>query len=90
MYLAICEVETVVLVVLRLGQLFRVLRGRIRWVDGSLREGVSRSQISDKLGSILRGVDGEGLRDGEKGLGESCNSKLLTRALYIRSVLSSH
>lgn len=89
-YLAICEVETVVLVVLRLGQLFRILRGRICWVDGSLREGVSRSQVGHKLGSILCGVDGEGLRDGEEGLGESCNSELLTRALCIWSVLSSH
>ena len=41
MYLAVCELQTIVLVVLRLGELFSVLRGGICGVDGALRECVS-------------------------------------------------
>ena len=40
-HLAICQVQTVVLVVLRLGELLGVLRGGVCGVDGSLRKGVS-------------------------------------------------
>jgi hypothetical protein len=81
MYLTICEVQTIVLVVLRLGKLFRILGGRVCGVDGPLRERVSRSQVGNKLGCILCCVDGEGLGDGEKSLCKGCDSELLTRAL---------
>ena len=81
--LAVCEVETVILVVLRLGKLFRVLRGRICGVDGSLRERVSRSQVGDELGGVLGGIDSEGLGDGKESLGECRDGQLLTRALYL-------
>ena len=40
-HLSICQVQTVVLVVLRLGELLGVLRGGVCGVDGSLRKGVS-------------------------------------------------
>lgn len=90
MYLAICEIQTVVLVVLRLGKLFRVLRRRVGRVDSSLGKGVPRSQIGDKLGCVLCCVDGESLRNGEESLGESCNSKLLTRALYDWSICMAY
>lgn len=36
MHLAVCEIQPVVLVVLRLSELFRVLRRRVCRVDGSL------------------------------------------------------
>lgn len=74
MYFAVCEVQTVVLVILRLGELFCVLRRGICGVDGSLRKRVSGSQVGDKLGCVFRGVDGESLGDGEKSLGKGCNS----------------
>ena len=81
MHLAVCEVQTVVLVVLRLGKLFRVLRRGVCGVDGSLRERVSRSQVGNELGGVFRGVDGKGLGNGEESLCKGCDSKLLTRAL---------
>jgi hypothetical protein len=86
MYLAVCEVQTVVLVVLRLGKLFRVLRRGVCEVDGSLRERVSRSQVGDELGCVLCCIDSESLGDGEESLGEGCDSQLLTGALCDMSV----
>lgn len=80
-HLAVCEVQTVVLVVLRLGKLLRVLRRWVCGVDGPLREGVSRSQIGDKLGCVLCCVDGKGLGDSEESLCKGRDGKLLTRAL---------
>jgi hypothetical protein len=85
-HLAVCEVQPVVLVVLRLGKLLRVLRRRVGGVDGSLRERVSRSQVGNELGCVLCCVDGEGLRNGKESLCKGCDRQLLTRALCDMSV----
>ena len=70
MYLAVCQIQTVVLVVLGLGQLFGILGGRISRVYCTLRQCMSRSKVGNELGGILGCVDGEGLGNGEERLRE--------------------
>jgi hypothetical protein len=85
-YLAVREVQAVVLVVLRLGELLGVLGSGIGGVNGSLGEGVTRTEVGDELGRVLGRVDCERLGNGEKGLREGGDSQLLTGALNVMLV----
>jgi hypothetical protein len=86
MYLAVREVQTIVLVVLRLGELLSVLGRGVRGVDCSLREGVTGAEVGDELGGILGRVDCERLGNGEESLREGSDGQLLTGALNIMLV----
>lgn len=63
-YFAVSKIQAVVLVVLGLGKVLGVLRRGVCWVHGTLRESVSRSQVGDKLSSVLGCIDGKRLGDG--------------------------
>jgi hypothetical protein len=82
-YLAVREVQAIVLVVLRLGELLGVLGRGIGGVDCSLGEGVTRAEVGNELGRVLGRVDCERLGNGEKSLREGGDSQLLTGALNV-------
>jgi hypothetical protein len=86
-YLTVREIQTVVLVVLRFGELLGVLGRGVGGVDCSLREGVAGAEVGDELGGILGCVDCERLGNGEESLGEGSNGQLLTGALEVVSVV---
>jgi hypothetical protein len=72
MYLAVRQVQTVVLVSFGTGKLLRVLRCTL--VGGSaLRQRVSGPELCDELGAVFRGVYGESLGDTEQGCSEGGN-----------------
>lgn len=80
-HLSVREVQTVVLVVLRLGELLGVLRRGVSGVDCSLGEGVAGAEVGNELGGVLCCVDSERLGDGEESLREGSDGQLLTGAL---------
>jgi hypothetical protein len=81
MYLAIDQVEAVVLVVFAASELFcgfgggGVRRGR------ALREGVAGAELGDELGAVFGGIYGEGFGDAEEGVGEGGYGELFAGAL---------
>ena len=89
MYLAVREVQAVVLVVLRFGELLSVLGRGVRGVDCSLGKGVAGAEVGDELGGILGCVDCERLGDSEESLREGGNGQLLTGALNVVLVANS-
>lgn len=78
---ALGQVEAVVSVLFLLsnGLLFLI---RLAFLD-ALGDGVSLAELRDEFGGVLRGVDGKGLGDDQKGLSEFANCQLLTRALRL-------
>ena len=76
---ALCQVETVVTVRLLLGDSLLLLVGIA--VLHTLRQSMSDTELGDKLGRVLSGVDGQGLGDSQEGLGEFTDGELLARAL---------
>lgn len=73
------QVETIVAVGLLLGDSLLLLVGIA--VLHTLRQSMSDTELGDKLGRVLSGVDGQGLGDSQEGLGEFTDGELLARAL---------
>ena len=42
---------------------------------------MARTELGDKFGGVLCGIDGEGFGNGEKGGGKFANGKLFARSL---------
>jgi hypothetical protein len=90
---ALGQIQTVVLVVLLLGERLLVLSGGLYggcgmsiataafWGRETLWQSVAATELGNELGAVFCGVDGQGGGDDEEGLGEGANGELLARAL---------